>query len=90
MKFSMTLDSAGRRTAFAQFDKNGAKISGANVVFNPDGFIETKTEVNEMNEQIVWHFEYKYDAKGNWTECVASNSKQQVFIARTYEYYTVE
>ena len=90
MKFSMVLDKIGRRTAYKQFNKKGEKKSEANVVFNPDGFIEAKDEVNEMSEKNVWQFEYKYDQNGNWTQGIANNNKQQIIIARTYEYYSAE
>ena len=73
MKFSMILDKSGRCAAHKQFSNNkGDKLSEENMVFNPEGFIKTKTEVNEREEINIWKYEYMYDKYGNWIQCIAS------------------
>ena len=86
--FEMFLDSSGRRTGYKQCDTNGRKISGADIVYNKNGFIESKTEVNEIGKVSLAKYEYKYDKNGNWIECIVSTTNFQLMIIRKYEYWT--
>ncbi len=88
MKFDMAIDKLGRRTGFKQFNNKNIQIFETNVVYNKNGVIEAKTEINEYGSKIVWKYTYTYDQKGNWITCVSSNNNTHLLITRNYEYFS--
>jgi len=87
MKFYMDIDDVGRRTAYKQFDKKGNKLAEANVIYNNNGCIKTKTEVDETGKLNSSNYEYRYDEKGNWIQCIVNTNNHKLLIIRRYEYW---
>jgi len=56
-------------------------------VYNNNGYVETEIEKSK-DKTITRKFEYKYDSKGNWTECYKFvNSTLDALVERKIKYF---